>query len=139
MKFLLDTNVVSEPARPIPDAGLMSWLQAQEPDDLGLSVLTAGELRLGVSQLPLGQRRRSIEAWLAQLLTEFNSRIIPIDMDVAMVWGDLVARHRQQGRKAGAIDELLAATAITHDLTLVTRNRRHFEASGCKLHCPWSA
>lgn len=139
MSFLLDTNAVSEPQRPRPDPGYRSWLESQSADDLHISALTVGELMRGARSLDDGPRRTRIEAWIAEALALFSDRVLPIDVTVASVWSGVSLSYRKHGLTAGAVDELIAATAIAHDLVLVTRNTRHFEASGCRLLSPWSA
>ena len=136
--FLLDTNAVSEPQRAQPDAGYMGWIADQPAEHLYLSVLSLGELKRGVSGLPPGNRRGRIEAWLSEALALFSDRILAIDASVATGWADVSLSHRRAGAVVGAVDELMAATAIVHDLTVVTRNLRHFQASGCRLLSPWS-
>ena len=138
MKFLLDTNAVSEPLQQRPDPAYLRWINAPDTDDLALSVLTLGELRKGAGLLGDGARRSRIEAWLSDVIVQFHGRVLDVDLSVANAWAEIAVRHRRQGRVVGAVDELLAATALVHDLTLVTRNLRHFGDSGCKLICPWS-
>ena len=139
MKYLLDTNAVSEPRRAAPDRGYLDWLSAQAPDDLAISALTFGELKRGVSALAPGRRRTDLEAWLTEGLVSFGDRILAVDLSVASVWASVAAHHRSMGRAVGVIDELIAATALAHGLTVVTRNARDFEGSGCDLLVPWSA
>jgi predicted nucleic acid-binding protein len=138
LSFLLDTNALSEPQRPRPDAGYMAWIDGQPAGDLYLSVLSLGELKRGLAALEPGARRVRIEAWLSQALAVFSDRMLPIDAAVATAWAAVSLNHRQAGLTISAIDELIAATAIVHDLTVVSRNLRDFQASGCKLLSPWS-
>jgi toxin FitB len=137
LSFLLDTNAVSEPQKATPDRAYTRWLIEQRAEDLHISVLSLGELKRGVAMLQLGARRASIEAWLSEALVLFGSRMLPIDAPVATAWADVSLNHRRQGLTVGAVDELIAATALAHDLTVVTRNRRYFLASGCRLLSPW--
>lgn len=137
--FLLDTNVVSEPKRPAPDAGVVAWLSQHAPSDLHISVLTIGELRRGVLGLDPGARRNDLTAWVDDAVMMFAERVLAVDTKVAETWAQLNHRHRLAGLSVGSVDELLAATALAHDLTLVTRNLRHFEGSGCRLLSPWRA
>lgn len=116
----------------------MSWLEDQSADDLHVSALTLGELTRGARLLDSGPRRARIEAWIVEALALFVDRVLPIDVTVASAWAGVSLVHRKRGLVAGAIDELIAATAIANDLTLVTRNVRHFEASGCRLISPWT-
>lgn len=138
MSFILDTNALSEPQRPRPDAGYMAWLDEQVPLHLYTSVLSIGEIRHGALSLPPSARRDAIETWLIKALSSFGARIIAIDVRVAETWGTVMRGHRQKGLTISAVDELIAATALTHDLTVVTRNVRPFESSGCKLVSPWA-
>lgn len=138
MIYLLDTNAVSEPQKARPDSGYMAWLQAQEAQSLGISVLTLGELRHGLSALPIGGKRSQLETWFIEALTAFGDRVLPVDVPVVMAWADLALAHKRSGRAVSAVDELIAATALAHNLTVVTRNVRDFAASGCKLHTPWT-
>lgn len=125
MRYLLDTNVLTEPAKPRPEARVVDWLQAQPPLDLALSVLTLGEIEKGVSLLAAGARRDAIESWLrADLPRRFLGRLLPVDERVALEWGRLAAEGRRAGRELPVIDGLLLATCAAHGLTLVTRNER---------------
>ena len=137
--FLLDTTAASEPGRPLPDAGYLAWFEATPEPLQFFSVLTLGELRQGTQALPIGRRRSQLEALQMLLILKFDQQILPIDITIAQEWSDVSLRHKAKGRAVGAIDELIAATAIAHDMTVVTRNVRDFEHSGCKLLSPWSA
>lgn len=137
MKYLLDTNAVSEPRKAIPDQGYMRWIAAREPEELAISALTVGELSRGVSALDPGRRRTELSAWLAEALTFFGDRILPVDSIVAGVWAEVWVRHRKAARPTGVIDELTAATALSRGLVVVTRNVRHFQNSGCEFLSPW--
>ena len=139
MKFLLDTNAVSEPRRAPPDEGYLDWLSARDPGDLAISALTFGELKRGVAALAPGRRRTELDAWLTEGLTSFANRVLPVDLAVASAWADISALHKSLGRAIGVIDELIAATALAHGLIVVTRNAKDFEASGCDLLVPWSS
>ncbi len=138
MSYLLDTNAISDAGKPRPNAGLAAWFSTQEQDDLWLSALTIGELKFGALILPEGQRRQVLEGWITQTLLTFSQRTINIDSRVATTWAEVGARHRAARRTISPTDELIAATAIVHDLTIVTRNVRDFEHSGAKVLSPWS-
>lgn len=118
-RYLLDTNVVSEVRRPRPDPGVLRWLEAARGDDLFLSVLTIGEIRLGIVRLERRDpaRAEALEAWLAGLESGYADRILPVTVAVARRWAVLSAE-----RPLPVVDALLAATAAEHDATLVTRN-----------------
>ena len=139
MKYLLDTVVVSEPARPAPDPRAIAWLAAQSPYDLAISALTVGEIQKGIALLPSGRRRTALEAWLATALPrQFTGRLLAVDEAVARAWGRLTAAEQRRGRPLPVIDGLLLATAQLHDLALVTRNEAHFAGRGVPLVNPYS-
>ena len=138
MSFLLDTNVVSEWARPSPDPGVVRWLADMDEDRAFLSVVTLAELRHGVDRLADGARRTRLDSWLAQdLVSRFEGRILPVDQSIADLWGRLVARREAAGRPISSMDAFLAATAERHALTLVTRNTDDFDSLGLSLENPW--
>jgi len=137
--YLLDTNVVSEWARPHPNPGVVRWLADVDEDRVYISVLTFGELRRGVDRLTPGRRRHRLDTWLSEELADrFVDRVLPMDQDVADVWGRLLAHSESAGRPVGAVDGLIAATAEHHGLEVVTRNVRDFETTGVRLLNPWS-
>ncbi|WP_395945247.1 type II toxin-antitoxin system VapC family toxin [Brevundimonas sp.] len=136
--FLLDTNAISEPKRARPDPGLIRWLADQLLSDLHLSVITVGELRRGIVRLEPGRRRDDLDFWLSDLILRYDQRILPVDLDVTERWASMAESHRAAGRTSEMTDELIAATAHVHGLTIITRNTRHFEHSGCRLLSPWS-
>jgi predicted nucleic acid-binding protein len=136
--YLLDTNAFSEITKPRPDPGFSDWFARTYPEDLYLSALSVGEVRRGIALLPIGQRRDILDQATRKLQSLFGVRILPVDVHVADLWGEFAARQRRAGLVIGAVDELLAATSLVHDLTLVTRNTRHFEATGCRVLCPWT-
>jgi hypothetical protein len=139
MSFLLDTNVVSELVRPRPDAGLVGWLVDLDEDRVFLSVVTLAELRYGIARLPAGRRRRRLHDWLhGDLLQRFAGRILPVDNDIALIWGDVTAECAAVGRPIEAMDALIAATARVHALELVTRDARDFEGALIPVRNPWS-
>jgi len=135
LSYLVDTNVLSELRRKQPDGNVVRWLQKRPPTTLFLSALTLGELRKGIEMMPEGERKRSYLDWLeVELPRFFSGRVLTIDEPVADCWGRLVAKA---GRTLPAIDSLLAATAMTHGLTLVTRNEQDFQHSGLDVINPW--
>ena len=137
MSYLLDTNVVSELARARPEAAVVEWISAVPDEALFLSVLTIGELRKAVEALPRGAKRESLRLWLERDLAGwFGERLLPIDAAVADRWGRLVAAAKST---PAAIDSLLAATALRHDLRLVTRNVADFAFPGLEVVNPWKA
>jgi len=138
--FLLDTVVLSEPAKPLPNPGAVAWLRAQPPLELRVSVLTLGEIERGIALLASGRRRQELRVWVqTELPRQFAGRILPVDEAVARAWGRLAAEGGRGGRPLPVIDGLLLATASVHDLTLVTRNERDCAERGVPVHNPWSA
>ena len=138
MKFLLDTNVISELARHQPSRSVMSWIDQTPEDKLFISVVTLAELHHGVGRLPDGAKRSRLHIWLSEALPDrFDGRILPIDVAVARQWGIIVAQCETDGRPMEAMDALLAATAMVYKLTFVTRNVRHFPVMGDAIVNPW--
>ena len=132
--YLLDTNVISETRKSHANSGVISFLSAAETAGLFLSVLSLGELRKGVA----AKRRTDpnatdrLGAWVDGIETTFADRVLPIDAATAQRWGELSAL-----RTLPVIDTLIAATAMRHDLTLVTRNVRDVASTGVPLIDPW--
>jgi predicted nucleic acid-binding protein len=144
LKFLLDTNALSEALKTRPDPGFLAWLDSvgsvdDEIDDrLHVSVLTIGEMRRGALKLDHGRRRDVLEAAIEGIVADYRDRLLAVDLDVAERWAVLADEYRKQGVSVGLTDELIAATALVHGQVLVTRNVRHFEQSGCRILSPWS-
>jgi hypothetical protein len=137
--FLIDTNVLSEYNRTgTPNSGVRRWLESTDRQLQHVSVITLGEIRKGIELLPHGRRRSDLELWLKRDLEAwFGERILVVDQRVADRWASLVARGVQTGRNLPAIDSLIAATALAHDLAIVTRNTRDFEGLGLVTLNPW--
>ncbi|WP_050478974.1 type II toxin-antitoxin system VapC family toxin [Herbaspirillum rhizosphaerae] len=136
MSYLIDTNALSELRRREPDARVVQWFSERPAGTLYLSVLTLGELRKGIDALAHSQRKLALLDWLeTELPMFFAGRILPVDLVVADRWGRLQA---QAGRPLPAIDSLLAATALTHGLTLITRNLRDFQHPDLQVLDPWT-
>lgn len=137
MNFLIDTNVLSELRRAQPEERVVRWFEKRGQRTLYLSVLTLGEIRKGIAKMPFGPRRDALDHWLADELPRyFSGRVLPFDAATADTWGQLSASTQ---RPLPAIDGLLAATALRHGLTMVTRNTRDFEGLGLHLINPWTA
>ena len=135
MRYLLDTNVLSELLKKKPEPKVSSWLRDADQESLYLSVLTVGELRKGIEKMDHGSRKTKLIQFLEKdIPIQFEERILPIDLKVAEAWGLLEA---QANRPLPTVDAFLAATAITHNLTLVTRNTQDFLVSRLKLLNPW--
>jgi hypothetical protein len=138
VRYLLDTNVISEWVKPRPDAGVVSWLDAADEDALHLSVLAFAEIRLGIELLPQGRKRSRLRAWLDDdLAARFEGRIIDIDRAIAEAWAQIVAHGRARGGRPPVLDAFLAATALVHGMTLVTRNERDLADLHVPVLNPW--
>ncbi len=137
MSYLVDTNVLSELRRKQPNEQVVSWFEARPATTLYISVLTLGEIRKGIENLADGRRKLLLLDWLeTELPAFFAGRILDIDNKVADQWGRLVAAA---GRPVPAIDSLLAATALCHNLALVTRNVNDFTCPGLEIINPLDA
>jgi toxin FitB len=137
VSFLLDTNAISEWIKPRPDPGLIAWMDSVDEDRTFISVISLAELRFGIERLSEGKRRRDLEAWLReQVPRRFEGRILGVDAAIAEMWGNLASRNESSGRPKGIMDTFLAATAIVHQLTIVSRNVGDFPA--VKVLNPWS-
>ncbi|WKJ90498.1 type II toxin-antitoxin system VapC family toxin [Methylomonas montana] len=135
MSYLIDTNVLSELRRREPNRGVVEWFEQRPATTLYLSVLTLGEIRKGIDGLINDDRQLKLLDWLEVELPQFFSgRILSVDAHVADRWGRLIA---QMGRPIPAVDSLLAATALTHGLKLVTRNVRDFNYPELDVINPW--
>lgn len=138
MNLLLDTNVLSEVQRPLPEPKVLAWLDAVDEDRVFISVASVAELRRGIALMDDGRRRAALADWLANdLPARFAERILPIDQAIAAQLGDLMAQSRRSGVALSVMDGFFAATALVKDLTLVTRNVRDFESFGVPLLNPW--
>ena len=137
--FLLDTNVISELVKPEPDTNVVRWIEETDESILFLSVLTVAEIRHGIERLKPGKRRGRLESWLKiDLRARFRDRILPVDESVAERWGALSAIATANGKRVPVIDGLLAATAVHHDLMLVTRNVQDVAGTAVPTLNPWS-
>ncbi len=135
MNYLLDTNILSELFKKHPEPKVTHWLKEAEQESLFLSVLTVGEIRKGIERMEQGSRKARLIQFLEKdLSAQFEGRILPIDLEVSETWGLLEA---QAGRPIPTVDTLLAATALVHNLTLVTRNIQDFGFSKLKLLNLW--
>jgi len=136
LAYLLDTNVLSETRKKKADAGVISFLEAADSSSLFISVLTLGELRKGIAAKklkdPNPDAASRLTAWVEGLEVSFADRILAIDAATARLWGDWSGQ-----RPRPVVDTLLAATAVLHDLTLVTRNLRDLRGIPVKLLDPW--
>lgn len=137
MKYLLDTCVISELVKPSPNANVINWINNTPDERLYLSVITIGEIRKGLTKLPDSKKKDLLENWLNSLLEDYDNRIYSVNMTVAENWGIIQGKAEKKGAPMASIDSLIAATAYTHNLVLITRNERDFEASNLSIHNPW--
>lgn len=138
MSYLLDTNVVSEMAKPPINEGVAKFLSDIEEDELYLSVVTLGELRYGIERLTAGAKRSRLEKWYEEdLLGRFERRIFLMDGFAAAEWGRIKSRGERRGRPISDMDAWIGATALIHGLTVVTRNVNDFSGYGGELLNPW--
>jgi len=136
MNYLLDTNIISELVSAKPTPAVLKWFAEIPVHTVFLSVLTIGEIRKGIEKINDGSRKKKLLVWLEHDIAEmFNERILPISIEVADRWGRL---QYQTKRTLPAIDSLIAATALHHDMTLVTRNSNDFTGCpGIEIWNPW--
>lgn len=138
MNYLLDTNVLSEVRRPVPDARVMAWLDQVDEDRVYLSVISIAEIGRGVALLDEGRRKHELAIWLEhELPARFERRVLDVDSRTGLLWGRLMAEAKRGGYGLSVMDGWIAATAQSRELTLVTRNTRDFQHTGTALLDPW--
>lgn len=136
MSYVLDTCVLSDARRRDAPEALVAWLRHVPEFELYLPVIVLGEIQQGIVALPHGQRRRELQGWFeADLIARFAGRILDVDLRTALAWGRL--RGEVTGGPAPVVDALIAATAIRHDFSLVTRNERDFGRFPVRVVNPW--
>ena len=143
MNYLLDTCVLSEPAKSAPNPGLLAWLDQVAESSLCISVLSIGEIQQGISRLDQGARRNNLQHWLdVDLSRRFEGQLMTFGAFEAQRWGDLMGRARLDGFALPVVDAMLAASAMAHDLVLVTRNEKDFDwlcrCTPLRMLNPWS-
>ena len=140
MKYLLDTCVVSETRRRAPNVNLTKWLSERSAADLFVSVVTLGELRKGACSLKDVLRRQILEKWIDEdVATGFNGRILDFGRGIADRWGRLMGEGIAMGLTPSVTDSMLAATALSHDMAVVTRNVKDFQFEGLQVINPFVA
>jgi predicted nucleic acid-binding protein len=137
MKFLLDTNVISEPKQKKPNERVLEWLDAQDESKIYLSVLSIGEIRKGIARLESGKKKAELEEWLEKLRNRFARRLLPLSEKTFLAWGKMCGEFENKGIVRSALDSLLEATALEHDLIFVTRNVKNFQNSQITILNPW--
>jgi predicted nucleic acid-binding protein len=139
LRYIVDTNVVSEVRKTSPDARVRAWWDAQAAHDLFITATIASELLLGVELLPRGRKRDELAAWTALVLSStFADRILPFDASAAPVYARLVAQARRNGRTVGLGDAQIAAVALDRGLAVATRDVSDFSTFGVALIDPWA-
>lgn len=140
MRILLDTNVISEPQKPQPSAGVERFIRDTPEGDLYLSIITIAELYRGVALMTEGRGRIRLKEWItAELPARFGDRLLPVTTSVAALWGEVMTLSRRSGLNMSVMDGFLAATAAAHDLAIATRNVRHFAGLGLTVINPWDS
>lgn len=138
MKYLLDTCVISELVAKQPNARVLEWIDSVDPDGVFLSVITIGEITKGVEKLPNSKRKQELTDWLEnELLIRFQENLIELDVNILIRWGQLNAELESNGQKMPAVDSLIAATALSRGLILVTRNEADFAETDVEILNPW--
>ncbi len=135
--YLLDTCVFLEFSRRRPTESVVGWAGTVRESEQYLSCLVLGELLHGVLRLPDGAKKQELRHWVERLSVSHHKRIVPVDGEVIREWAALVSRLDAQGLKPSVMDSLIAASALTHGLTLVTRNVADFQSMGVRLFNPW--
>jgi toxin FitB len=134
VKYLLDTDVVSQYTKLPPNPRVDAWMQRTEDSDLYISTITFAELWYGINLLPPGKRRTELENWLeGDLYMQFFNRVVGFSLDVAKRYGSLMARAKKNGHNPNAMDGLIAATAAANGMAVATLNRKDFEKLGVEL------
>ena len=137
-RYLLDTCVISEFVKPGPEPKVVEWLNSIDTEKAFLSAVTIGEIQHGISNRAPSNRTTELEVWLNEALPEqFDGRILPLDMDTFIVWGKLASDQKRKGEPMGVMDSLIAATALRHNMVLVTRNTSDFRLVSLSTFNPW--
>jgi predicted nucleic acid-binding protein len=129
MRYLLDTNILSNITKPTPSASLIAWMAERVDQDLFIASLTIAEIRRGVLEKPVGKRRDQLEAWFSGPegpQTLFAGRVLPFDEKAALIWARLMADGKASGRPRSALDTIIAAVAEANDCVVVTENEKDF-------------
>lgn len=139
MKYLLDTNVLSEFAKAAVDPAVLSWMKRTDELQITLSVISVGEIQKGISRTPQGKLQQELQTWLTnRLIPRFGIRILPLTSSDLQRWGQLLGEAERSGEPLRPVDTLLAAMALNHNLILVTRNTRNFAHTGVRIINPWT-
>ena len=138
MRYLLDTCVISEIIKPQPYENVISWMRSTNEDSLYLSVLTFGEIEKGIEKALDATRKRRLKQWVEEdLKKRFDGRIIPVDLNISVKWGEVQGAAELLGKPMPTIDGLIAVSGIVHNCIVVTRNTSDMEQSSVELFNPW--
>ena len=136
--IVLDTNVVSEMMRPVPNPAVLNWLNTQVAEELWLNSVVVSELLFGMARLPAGARKRQLaDNFAAMLEQDFAGRILPFDLEAAVIYAELAAGCEAKGRPVAMADGQIAAICLAQGAKLATRNLKHFGGLGLVLIDPW--
>ena len=138
MNYLLDTCVISELVKAVPNENVIDWITHVPNERLFLSVITIGEIRKGITKLPDSKKKYQLTSWLNTLLEEYQEKICPVDLDVAESWGVIQGKAESNGTPVASIDSLIAAVAQTYNLIVVTRNEKDFAPTNVTVLNPWN-
>lgn len=136
--ILLDTNVISEPLRRVPEPNVVSWLDAQPLESLYVSAIAIAELRAGIAMLPAGKRRTGLrDNFEKQVLPIFTGRVLAFDIHCTQAYAEQMANAKKAGLAIAAADGFIAAIAKTHEFAVASRDEGPFRAAGIKVINPW--
>lgn len=138
MNYLLDTCALSELVKKQPNANFLRWMEARSREALFISAITVAEIWQGVVNLPGGAKKEQIAQWFHELKSEYGGHILNVDLAVAEKYGELQGQASRHGKAMPVLDCLIAATALSNHLVLVTRNEKDFRAAGVRLVNPWN-
>lgn len=138
MTYILDTCVLSEIIKPLPNQAVVRWLESQDSQRLYVSALTIGELRKGIERLESGEKKHRLLLWFCQLTEQYGNRILYFDTETALTWGSMCALNERNGFPLSVIDGMIAATALRNACILVTRNEHDYKNTGVTLLNPWN-
>lgn len=137
MRYLLDTCTLSEFMKKSPDEEVIRWFQGHAEESQYISVMTIGEIQKGISRLATSKRKSELQVWFEAVLARYDRRILPVSPETANLWGKLRADLDTRGVPLPLIDSLIGATALAHDLTIVTRNENDFTPANVKVLNIW--
>lgn len=139
MSYLIDTCCISELVKNKPNPNVVKWFADRDELSMYLSVITFGELRKGIEKLPNSKKKKELNRWVKEDLNQrFKDRVLNITVEEVNKWGEILAAAEKNGRPLPTIDSLIAATALVHDLSVVTRNTQDMEGSGVEVINPWT-